>query len=83
MYCGTCLRDNSLASALLQMGHDVTLVPLYTPTLTDEPNVSPREKMLAPNRQIAWRAAVSVRSVINSSAISALVPSPRWHGRCR
>jgi hypothetical protein len=40
MYCGTCLRDNSLATALLRMGHDVTLVPLYTPTLTDEANVS-------------------------------------------
>ncbi len=40
MYCGTCLRDNSLASELMRQGHDVTLVPLYTPTLTDEPNVS-------------------------------------------
>ncbi len=40
MYCGTCLRDNSLAAGLMRMGHDVTLVPLYTPTLTDEPNVS-------------------------------------------
>src|SRR6266403_1594402 len=40
MYCGTCLRDNSLATALMKMGHAVTLMPLYTPTLTDEPNVS-------------------------------------------
>ena len=40
MYCGTCLRDNSLAAALMKQGHDVTLMPLYTPTLTDEPNVS-------------------------------------------
>ncbi len=40
MYCGTCLRDNSLASELMHQGHDVTLMPLYTPTLTDEPNVS-------------------------------------------
>jgi glycosyltransferase involved in cell wall biosynthesis len=40
MYCGTCLRDNSLASELMRQGHDVTLVPLYTPTLTDERNVS-------------------------------------------
>ncbi len=40
MYCGTCLRDNSLAGELMRQGHDVTLVPLYTPTLTDEPNVS-------------------------------------------
>ncbi|MEP7343288.1 MAG: glycosyltransferase family 4 protein [Acidobacteriota bacterium] len=40
MYCGSCLRDNALASELLRQGHDVTLLPLYTPTLTDEPNVS-------------------------------------------
>lgn len=40
MYCGSCLRDNALASELLARGHDVALVPLYTPTLTDEPNVS-------------------------------------------
>jgi glycosyltransferase involved in cell wall biosynthesis len=40
MYCGTCLRDNSLAAALMKLGHDVTLLPLYTPTLTDERNVS-------------------------------------------
>jgi glycosyltransferase involved in cell wall biosynthesis len=40
MYCGTCLRDNSLARALIADGHDVLLVPIYTPTHTDEPNVS-------------------------------------------
>ena len=40
MYCGSCFRDNALAAELLARGHDVTLVPLYTPTRTDEPNVS-------------------------------------------
>ncbi len=40
MYCGSCLRDNALAAELIAQGHDVTLLPLYTPTLTDEPNVS-------------------------------------------
>jgi glycosyltransferase involved in cell wall biosynthesis len=40
MYCGSCLRDNALASALLGRGHDVVLTPVYTPTRTDEPNVS-------------------------------------------
>ena len=40
MYCGSCLRDNALAAELLKQGHDVTLVPIYTPTLTDEENVS-------------------------------------------
>ena len=40
MFCGSCLRDNALAAALIARGHDVTLLPVYTPTLTDEPNVS-------------------------------------------
>jgi glycosyltransferase involved in cell wall biosynthesis len=40
MYCGSCFRDNGLARELLARGHDVTLVPVYTPTRTDEENVS-------------------------------------------
>ncbi len=42
MYCGSCLRDNALAAALLDRGHDVMLMPVYTPTRTDERNVSRR-----------------------------------------
>jgi glycosyltransferase involved in cell wall biosynthesis len=34
------MRDNALARELIRQGHDVALVPLYTPTLTDEENVS-------------------------------------------
>jgi glycosyltransferase involved in cell wall biosynthesis len=40
MFCGSCTRDNALARELLARGHDVTLVPVYTPTSPDEPNVS-------------------------------------------
>jgi glycosyltransferase involved in cell wall biosynthesis len=40
MYCGSCLRDNALAATLLARGHQVTLLPIYTPTVTDEPNMS-------------------------------------------
>jgi glycosyltransferase involved in cell wall biosynthesis len=40
MYCGSCIRDNALAAELKRQGHDVILQPIYTPTLTDEPNVS-------------------------------------------
>ena len=45
MYCGSCARDNALARELLARGHDVTLIPVYTPTRTDEPNVS-RQRVL-------------------------------------
>lgn len=40
MYCGSCLRDNALATELLRRGHGVVLTPVYTPTRTDETNVS-------------------------------------------
>ena len=45
MYCGSCLRDNALAAELIRQGHDVTLLPFYTPTLTDEDNVSRQEQV--------------------------------------
>ncbi len=40
MYCGSCLHDNTLATALLALGEDVVLVPIYTPIRTDEHDVS-------------------------------------------
>ncbi len=46
MYCGSCLRDNALAIELIARGHDTTLVPVYTPTLTDDANVSRRDSVL-------------------------------------
>ena len=46
MYCGSCLRDNALATELIARGHDVLLLPVYTPTHTDEPNVSQNRVVL-------------------------------------
>ena len=40
MYCGSCLHDNALAAALQRAGHDVALIPTYTPIRTDEVDVS-------------------------------------------
>lgn len=37
MYCGSCLRDGALATALIAKGHDVTLVPTYTPLRIESP----------------------------------------------
>ena len=36
-YCGSCLRDNSLVRGLRAKGHEVLMVPLYLPLVTDEP----------------------------------------------
>lgn len=46
MYCGSCLRDNALARELMRQGMDVSLVPMYTPTKTDEPNASDQGHVL-------------------------------------
>lgn len=40
MYCGSCLHDNTLATALIQGGDEVLLIPTYTPLRTDEQDVS-------------------------------------------
>jgi glycosyltransferase involved in cell wall biosynthesis len=40
MFCGSCMRDNALVSALREQGHDALLVPTYTPIRTDDPDVS-------------------------------------------
>ena len=41
MFCGSCMRDNALVTQLKKTGgYDVTLLPLYTPIRTDEPDVS-------------------------------------------
>ena len=40
MYCGSCMRDNTLVAALVRQGYDALLVPTYTPIRTDEDDVS-------------------------------------------
>jgi glycosyltransferase involved in cell wall biosynthesis len=59
MYCGSCLRDNALAVELLARGHEVTLLPLYTPTNPGEQNVS-RDRVLFGGISIYLQQYVSV-----------------------
>ena len=40
MYCGSCMRDNSLAVTLRELGCETLLVPTYTPIRTDEDSVA-------------------------------------------
>jgi glycosyltransferase involved in cell wall biosynthesis len=40
MYCGICLRDNTLVATLRKMGHHATMVPLYLPLTLDEEDQS-------------------------------------------
>jgi glycosyltransferase involved in cell wall biosynthesis len=40
MYCGSCMRDNTLVTALRGLGHDALLIPAYMPIKVDEPDAS-------------------------------------------
>ncbi|MBE2225123.1 MAG: glycosyltransferase family 4 protein, partial [Anaerolineae bacterium] len=40
MYCGSCMRDNTLVAAMKALGHDITMLPMYTPLRVDEESVS-------------------------------------------
>ncbi len=40
MFCGSCMRDNTLVAELVRQGHDALLIPTYTPIRTDEDDVS-------------------------------------------
>ncbi len=40
MFCGSCMHDNTWARALQEAGHEVSLIPTYTPIRVDETNVS-------------------------------------------
>jgi len=46
MFCGSCMHDNTLARALMNLGADVSLIPTYTPIRVDEENVSSRKVFL-------------------------------------
>lgn len=43
MYCGSCMRDSAIAHALRNMGHEVTLIPLYTPLRNERDITASRE----------------------------------------
>ena len=42
MFCGSCMHDNTWARALMRAGHEVSLIPTYTPIRVDEDDASAR-----------------------------------------
>ncbi|MEM9659408.1 MAG: glycosyltransferase family 4 protein, partial [Planctomycetota bacterium] len=66
MYCGSCLHDNALAAALMDLGEDVLLSPIYTPIRTDETDVSER------------RVFIGGVNAYLQQAIPLLRRTPRW-----
>ncbi|MCG6155984.1 glycosyltransferase family 4 protein [Rubinisphaera margarita] len=46
MFCGSCMQDNALARALMQLGCEVSLIPTYTPIRLDQEDVSDQHVFL-------------------------------------
>ncbi len=59
MYCGSCLRDNTLATELMARGHDVSLLPVYTPDAHRRGERQRRTRLLRRHQRVpaAARAA--------------------------
>ena len=76
MYCGSCLRDNALAAELLARGHDVVLTPVYTPTRTDERNVSEEPRPLRRHQRLPRTARA--RSSATRRGCSIGCGTPTW-----
>jgi glycosyltransferase involved in cell wall biosynthesis len=67
MYCGSCMRDNTLVAAMQSLGYQVVMMPMYTPLRVDEESVSEKhvfyggiEAYLLQRfpRRSAWRDAL-------------------------
>jgi len=76
MYCGSCMNDNAVARALIRLGHDCVLVPVYTPIRTDGEDVSvPRVFLGGINvylqQQLAWMSRVPrfLDAILNRPAL--------------
>ena len=89
MYCGSCFRDNGLARELIARGHEVTLVPVYTPTRTDEENVSRSGCALRWHQRLPAAALVALppdstfsRPAVGFPSRHRCVCRPRVSGRC-
>lgn len=79
-YCGACARDVTLARKLMARGHDVMLLPLYTPLVTDGPDPSERRVFyggigayLAQKSRLFRRRLPLVDRVLDSRWLLALV----------
>ncbi|MDD5350889.1 MAG: glycosyltransferase family 4 protein [Chthoniobacteraceae bacterium] len=70
-YCGTCLRDNALVTALRAQGHDAVLLPMYLPHFVDE------ESSVAQDAPIFF-GGINVYLQQKSALFRA---APRWLGR--
>ena len=80
--CGNCLRDNTLARTFIELGHDVQLIPTYTPIRTDEQDVS-SERIFIGGLKIYLQNAMPVMRHL-PRPIGALLDRPallRWISR--
>jgi glycosyltransferase involved in cell wall biosynthesis len=80
MYCGACTRDVNLLRGLIARGHDVEVIPLYTPLHTDYDAV-PGSSRIFYGGINAYLQQVSAVFQHTPSAVDAILDNPallRW-----
>ncbi len=82
MFCGSCMRDNTLAGALHRLGHEALLVPTYMPIRTDEEDFSQRRIFFGGlNVYLEQKFAFFRRTPWFIDRLLAFRPLLRWAGR--
>src|SRR5215813_5480908 len=89
MFCGNCLRDNALVTALRRQGHQVLMIPLYLPLTLDEEDQSADTPIFFSGINVyleqksAWfrRAPHWVHQLLSSNSL--LNWAARWAGKTR
>ena len=85
MYCGACARDMMLARGLMERGHDMLIVPLYTPLRDDNPHLpAPATSAVYLGGINAWLQQVSSFFRILPPAFDRMLDNPgllRWVSR--
>lgn len=75
-YCGTCIRDNALTRALVELGHEATLVPLYLPILGEGAACSADRPVLMGGISVYLRHASSLYRAMPGWVDRALAARP-------
>jgi len=58
-YCGSCLRDDWLARALRDLGHDTVVAPLYLPMMLEKPGTDEEVHMGGVNVYLQQKARLA------------------------
>ena len=77
MYCGNCLRDNTLVTHWNRLGHQACMVPFYLPLTLDEPDQSEHVPVVLPAKSAFPELSRMLGNLHVRSGLGAGIESPR------